>query len=468
MHTGSLTPLTLARLADCSGGRLVGADRAVGAISTDSRTLLPNTVFAALRGDRFDGHEFATAAAERGACALLVERQLPISLPQVVVPDTLGALAACARAQRRRFTGPVVAVTGSNGKTTTKEMLGAIFAQRGPCLVTKGNLNNHIGVPLTLLALRDDHRCAVIEMGANHRGEIAHLVHLAEPNIGVVTNAGAAHLEGFGSLEGVAAGKGELFAGLPDDGVAVINADDCFAPMWRSLAGRRRCLTFGLDRPADFAAVRVASAFGPAGTSGAAAGASLEFELVSPAGTVPVRMALAGLHNLRNALGAAAAAFAAGTPLDDVARGLAAVRAVKGRLELKPAINGAFLVDDSYNANPGSLKAGLDAFQSFAGPRWLVLGDMMELGSASDELHAAVGREARALGIERLWAFGTRARLAAEAFGVGGAAFDDMDALIGEMRHNLRAGVGVLVKGSRANRLERLAAALVETPEDQQ
>jgi UDP-N-acetylmuramoyl-tripeptide--D-alanyl-D-alanine ligase len=212
--------------------------------------------------------------------------------------------------------------------------------------------------------------------------------------------------------------------------------------------------------------VRVTSSFGSAATSGAFDGASLTFDLVSPGGTVAVRMAMAGLHNLYNALGAAAAAFAAGAELDEMVRGLAAVRAVQGRLELKPAINGAFLVDDSYNANPGSLKAGLEAFQSFAGPRWLVLGDMMELGPASDELHAAVGRDARASGIERLWAFGSRARVAAETFGAGGAAFDDMDSLIDEMRDSLRAGVGVLVKGSRANRLERLTAALAKTPDD--
>jgi UDP-N-acetylmuramoyl-tripeptide--D-alanyl-D-alanine ligase len=460
--------LTLAKLADCGGGRLVGEDRSFDRISIDSRTLPPLALFAALRGERFDGHDFATVAAERGACALLVDHVLAVALPQVVVPDTLGALAACARAERGRFAGRVVAVTGSNGKTTTKEMLRAILGERGPCLVTEGNLNNHIGVPLTLLRLRAEHRYAVIEMGASHRGEIAHLTSLARPDVGLVTNAGAAHLEGFGSLEGVAAGKGELFAGLPASAVAVINADDRFAPLWRSMAAGRQVLTFGVDQPADFSARHVSSSLGSLGAHGTTGPAaretpSLEFDLIAPVGTTRVRMALAGLHNLRNALGAAAAALAAGARLDDVARGLGQVRGVKGRLELKPAMNGAVLVDDSYNANPASLKAGLETFRAFPGRRWLVLGDMLELGPASAELHADVGREAKASGIERLLAFGPGARLAAEAFGAGGASFDDIDALIAELRGSLTAGTAVLVKGSRANRLERLTAALAES-----
>jgi UDP-N-acetylmuramoyl-tripeptide--D-alanyl-D-alanine ligase len=452
MQVESLTPLTLDGLARCGEGRLVGEDRVVDAVSTDSRTLPPGALFAALRGERFDGHDFAGAAADRGACGLLVERRLPIALPQVVVTDTLGALTACARAHRRRFAGPVVAVTGSNGKTTTKEMIGAIASRMGRCLVTQGNLNNHIGVPLTLLGLRPEHRIAVIEMGANHRGEIAHLTSVAEPDIGIVTNAGAAHLEGFGSLDGVAAGKGELFAGLPASGTAIINADDAYASVWRRLAGERRVVWFGLDHPADFTARQIAWAMEPA--------PRVEFDLVSPMGTDRVRLGLGGLHNLRNALGAAAAACAAGAGLPQIAAGLAAVRPVRGRLELRPAVNGALLVDDSYNANPGSLKAGLDALQAFRGKRWLVLGDMLELGGAADELHAEIGRYARAAGIDRLLAYGPKAKLAAEAFGSGSAWFEDIDDLIADARGSLTAGVAVLVKGSRANRLERVAAAL--------
>ena len=453
MHTDSLTPLTLARLASCGEGRLVGDDRAFDAVSTDSRNLPRGALFAALRGDRFDGHEFASAAADHGACGLLVERVLPVALPQVVVSDTLRALTACARSQRRCFSGPVIAVTGSNGKTTTKEMIGAVLGRIGPCLITRGNLNNHIGVPLTLLGLRPEHRHAVIEMGANHRGEIAHLASIAEPVVGLVTNAAAAHLEGFGSLEGVAAAKGELFASLPSEGTAIVNADDRFAASWRATAAGRTVLTFGVEQPADFAARNIRTSIG-------ANGPSLEFDLVSPGGIERIGLGLAGLHNLRNALAAAAASHAAGAGLGDIARGLAGVTPVKGRLEFRPALNGALLVDDSYNANPGSLKAGLEAFQAFHGTRWLVLGDMMELGSASAELHAEVGRYARESGIVRLLAFGPQARSAADAFGPGGTWFEDIDDLIAEAQRSLTADVAVLVKGSRVNRLERVSAAL--------
>lgn len=453
LQTDSWIPLTLARFASCGEGRLVGDDRRFDCISTDSRSLPAGAMFAALRGEHFDGHEFAGAAAERGACGLLVERQLPIALPQVVVPDTLQALTACAREQRRRLHGPVIAVTGSNGKTTTKETIGAILTRLGPCLITKGNLNNHIGVPLTLLGLRAEHRYAVIEMGASHRGEIAHLASVAEPTVGIVTNAGAAHLEGFGSVEGVASSKGELFAGLPSSGIAIVNADDRFAAAWRSTAAGRRVLTFGVDQPSDFTARDIRPSVGADGLSQA-------FELVSPAGSESVHLGLAGLHNLRNALAAAAASYAAGVALDDIARGLGDVKPVKGRLELRPAINGAVLVDDSYNANPGSLEAGLDAFQAFTGTRWLVMGDMMELGPSSDELHAEVGRYAKASGVVRLLALGPRARSAADAFGEGGAWFERIDDLIAEATRSLTPDVAVLVKGSRASRLERVTAAL--------
>jgi len=453
--------LTLAGLARCGEGRLVGEDRAVDGISTDSRSLRAGQLFVALRGDRFDGHEFASAAAARGAGGLLVERPLPIDLPQVLVPDTLQALTACARAQRRRFRHPVVAVTGSNGKTTTKEMIGAILSRKGPCLITKGNLNNHIGVPLTLLDLRQEHRHAVIEMGANHGGEIAHLASIAEPGIALVTNAGAAHLEGFGSLDGVAAGKGELFASLPSDGVAVINADDRYASLWRSAAAGRRLLTFGVEHPADFTARHIL-------TSLESHGPRQQFDLVSPVGTERVCLDLAGLHNLRNALGAAAAAHAAGADLADITAGLAAMRPVKGRLEFRRAINGALLVDDSYNANPASVRAGLDTFRAVTGPRWLVLGDMMELGSGADLLHAEIGRYAKETGIERLLALGPQSRFAVDAFGAGGVWFETIDDLIAEAQRSLVPDVVVLVKGSRANRLERVTAALAraqtETP----
>lgn len=440
-------------LARIAGGEMVGQACDFGSVSTDSRTLDRGALFVALTGPSFDGHDFVSAAAERGAAAALVQRPLPVDLPQVIVPDSLAALSAFAREWRRQFDIPVIGVTGSNGKTTTKELIGAILSRLGPCLITRGNLNNHIGVPLMLMELDATHRYAVIEMGANHQREIAHLASLAEPTIGIVTNAGAAHLEGFGSLDGVAIGKGEMFQSLPSDGVAIINADDPYAGLWRENRSADRVLTFGFEQPADFMAHKVQSA-------SAAGGFRIDFALVTPAGTKAATLGLAGLHNLRNALGAAAVAFAAGATLDQIVAGLAAMKTVSGRLELKPAIHGAYLVDDSYNANPSSLKAGIDALAGFGGKRWLILGDMLELGESADELHAEVGRYARQAGIERLLAIGRHSHFAVEAFGRGAQWFGDAEALIAEARRSLAADVAVLIKGSRANRLERVSTAL--------
>ena len=450
----------LSEIAQCARGQVLGEDREFTSVSTDTRTLQSGALFVALSGPNFDGHDFGPTAAERGAVAALVERPLALDLPQIVVADPLAALSAFARAWRRQFHIPVIGVTGSNGKTTTKELIGAILSRLGPTLVTRGNLNNHIGVPLTLLQLTAAHRYAVIEMGANHQGEIAHLANVAEPTVGIVTNAGAAHLEGFGSIEGVAIGKGEMLRALPVEGVAVINADDAYASMWRDASSAERILTFGFEQPADFMAHKVQA-------RSDAGGFRIDFDLVMPYGTMPATLHLAGLHNLRNALGAAAAACAAGAELEDIVPGLASMKSVAGRLELKPAINGAYVVDDSYNANPSSLKAGLDAFRSFSGARWLVLGEMKELGASSDELHAEVGRYARQAGVERLLAVGEGARYAVEAFGQGGEWFADSDALIDRARSSLTSGVAVLIKGSRANRLERVAAALTGASSDE-
>jgi UDP-N-acetylmuramoyl-tripeptide--D-alanyl-D-alanine ligase len=443
----------LSELVRYSPGQIVGNDCAFNSVSTDSRSLAPGALFVALSGPSFDGHDFVAAAAERGASAALVERPLAAQIPQLVTRDPLGALSAFAREWRRQFHIPLIGVTGSNGKTTTKELIGSILSRQGKTLITRGNLNNHIGVPLTLLELTAEHRFAVIEMGANHIGEIAHLASLAEPTVGIVTNAGAAHLEGFGSLAGVAQGKGEMFRALPSEGVAIVNADDVFAAQWRDSSTADRVLTFGFEQPADFMAHKVRA-------HSSAGGFHTEFELVTPYGSRPATLALGGLHNLRNALGAAAAACAVGIELDQIVAGLAATKSVAGRLELKPALNGAFLVDDSYNANPSSLKAGLDAFRSFGGVRWLVLGEMRELGANADELHAEVGRYARQAGIERLLAVGEGSRFAVEAFGRGGQWFASLDALIAEASKSLTTGVAVLIKGSRANRLERVSAAL--------
>jgi UDP-N-acetylmuramoyl-tripeptide--D-alanyl-D-alanine ligase len=444
-------------LARIGHGRLTHGNVEFSAVSTDTRALGPGALFVALKGPNFDGHEFVPAAQANGAVAALVERELALDLPQVVAGDSLEALSAFARDWRSRLSIPVIGITGSNGKTTTKEITAAILGPLGSALVTRGNLNNHIGVPLTLLGLEPSHRYAVIEMGANHLREIAHLASLAQPTIGLVTNAGAAHLEGFGSLDGVAQGKGELFRALQADGTAVINADDRYLDFWRDLRGCERVLTFGLEGPSDFTARAVRNISDENGFR-------FEFELVTPAGTAPATLKLAGMHNLRNALGAAAATFAAGATLQQIVQGLSNMKPVSGRLELKPALHGAYLIDDSYNANPSSVKAGIDSLRGFSGERWLILGEMRELGATSDELHAEVGRYARSAGIARLFGVGEGARHATEAFGKEAQWFESVGALIDAARSDLKQNIVVLIKGSRSNRLERVAAALVADP----
>jgi UDP-N-acetylmuramoyl-tripeptide--D-alanyl-D-alanine ligase len=448
---------TLGFLATACGGRLAGADCAFGTVSIDSRTIERGDLFVALRGERFDGHDFAAVARERGACALLVARELEVDLPQVVVDDTLRALADGAAAWRRQFDLPLVGVGGSNGKTTTKELLASILRQAGPSLATRGNLNNHIGVPLTLFRLDESHRSAVVEMGANHPGEVAALVAMAAPTVGLVTNAGAEHLEGFGSLEGVACAEGEMFAGLGPEATAVVNADDEFAPLWNGMSTAGRSLRFGIVREADFRARKV--------TAGIERGEWLtRFELVTPGGTVAIALRLPGLHNVLNATGAAAAAWACGAGAEQIAAGLAEVRPVKGRLQLRPAQQGAWLIDDSYNANPTSALAGLEVLGSLAGERWLVLGEMAELGEHAAAGHVEVGRAARSYGVSRLFAMGPATLHAVEAFGDGAHWFPDVTALVAALKEALRPGVTVLVKGSRVNRLERVVEALVEAP----
>ncbi len=444
----------LAELARVTGGRLEGANLAFDSVSTDSRTIEPGSLFVALVGEKFDAHDYVRQAAQRGCSAALVSRPVEAAVPQVVVADTLAALSAFARAWRGDYQGTVVGITGSNGKTTVKEMTGTILGTCGPCLVTQGNLNNHIGVPLTLVRLRPEHLYAVIEMGANHRGEIAHLAAIARPDVGLVVNAGPAHLEGFGGMDGVARGKGEMFEALGSSGTAVINADDRFAGFWRGLArAAGRVVTFGMDTDADFTASGVVE-------QATGQGFITEFDLKCPLGGRRLSIALSGSHNVMNALAAAAAASAAGASLDAIADGLASMLPVAGRLRMRAALNGARLIDDSYNANPGSVRAGLESLAKLPGEHWLVLGEMRELGADSDRLHAEMGALARQSGVSRMLAIGDESRHAVEAFGVGGQWFAAVDDLVAVARSDLGKDVTLLVKGSRSNRLERVADAL--------
>ncbi len=414
-------------------------------ISTDSRQIRPGSLFIALRGPSFDGHDYLSAARDQGAVAVLCEHGRADAEPSIEVPDTRRALGELARHWRRQLPTRLVAVTGSNGKTTVKQMLASILGRAGTTLATRGNLNNEIGVPLTLAELSAEHRFGVIEMGANHAGEIAWLVSLAEPEVGVVLNAGPAHLEGFGSLEGVARAKGEMFAGLPANAVAVINADDRFAGLWRELAGSRRTLTVSLEGNADLCGQEQADGV-------------LEMRFRDE--TVEVRLPVPGRHNRQNALAAAGAALALEVPLADVAAGLAAFRPEHGRLQILTGVAGSRLIDDSYNANPSSLTAGIAVLTEQGLEPWLVLGDMAELGPESPALHAAAGHAAREAGVERLFAVGPLSVAAVDAFGAGGRHFDDKTSLQACLRQELHAGVAVLIKGSRSAGMDQLVQAL--------
>jgi len=449
---------TLEEFARACGGRLQGADATFTDVVSDSRTLKRGQLFVALQGPNFNGQDFVGAALQAGAAGAVVGAAQPVALPQIVVPDTQAALERAARSWRAHFAGPLVGVAGSNGKTTAKEMTASILAQAGECLATRGNLNNHIGVPLTLMRLTPGHRFAVIEMGANRAGEVAALVALARPSIGLITNAGAEHLEGFGTLEGVARAEGEMVAGLTPAATAVINADDEFVSLWRG-STPARVVTFGVRQRADFTATDVRASVG-------AHGFRTHFRLSAPQGSAAIELSLGGAHNVANALAAAAAAAAAGATLEHIAAGLASVRAVPGRLQFKQSASGAWLIDDSYNANPSSMRAAIEVLATLSGRKWLVLGDMGELGAFAADAHTDIGEFARAQGIERLYATGPLMQRAVESFGAGARWYGAAAELTAALHEALRGAgpeVRLLVKGSRSNRLERVVEALTGT-----
>ncbi|HET7827128.1 MAG TPA: UDP-N-acetylmuramoyl-tripeptide--D-alanyl-D-alanine ligase [Anaeromyxobacter sp.] len=457
---------TAQELAAATGGRWLGAPPSeLAGVSTDTRTLGPGSLFVALRGEKFDAHGFLAEAAAKGAAAAVVAEawaagsQDPRPLPLLAADDTLRALAAIARHHRRRFRIPVVGVTGSNGKTTTREMIAAILATRGKVLKSEGNLNNEVGVPLTIFGLDASHEAAVIEMGMSHPGEIARLAAVAEPQIGVVTLAAPAHLEGLGTVDAVADAKAELYQGLPPGGIAVANADDA-RMLKRAQASGRRVVTFSAarGRRGDVVVLEVVSQ----GDDG------LRFVLGIGNREVPVHIpALVGRHNAANAAAATAAAVSLGCTDREIARGLAEVRPVGRRLRLEKLPSGVELVDDCYNANPASMSAALRTLQDLAksGQKraLAVLGDMLELGSFEAEAHRSLGAEAAAAGLARLAAFGPRSRAAAEAARAAGLdAFptEDIAALVAWAKDALRPGDVLLVKGSRGMKLERLVEAL--------
>ena len=449
-----MSMLNLSELAQMVDGKLRGDDRGFDGVSTDTRTLQRDELFVALRGPHFDGHDYLDIAQERGAAAALVARTTATRLATVQVDDTLRGLGHLARQWRLRCRARMVAVTGSNGKTTLKEMVAAILVRRGTVLATRGNLNNDIGVPLTLCRLRDE-RFAVVEMGASHAGEIDYLTGLVQPDVAVLNNAGRAHLEGFGSLEGVARAKAEIIHGLGADGTFVFNADDRFAPLWRELAAGLRQRTFGVVQPADVSSPVAAYAVVWQGGRFEA-----RFPVSCDRGEVELCLQLAGEHNRLNALAAVAAALAAGAELDDAQQALAGLRPVAGRLCPLAGINGARLIDDSYNANPESVVAALRVLAAAPGRRTLVLGDLAELGGDARRLHRQLGERAAELGIDRLLTVGELSGLAGEAFGGAHRHFADRTGLADELSGALSDEDSVLIKGSRSARMDEVVARL--------
>ncbi|MBK1642569.1 UDP-N-acetylmuramoylalanyl-D-glutamate--2,6-diaminopimelate ligase [Chromatium okenii] len=454
-----------------AGGDLHGADCAFTSVGTDSRVDCSGQLFIALRGEHFDGHDHVAAAQAAGAVAALVDHPLPLDIPQWVVDDTRLGLGRLAAAWRQRVAGRVIALTGSNGKTTVKDMLAAILAQVGTVRATRGNLNNDIGMPLTLLAARDED-FVVLEMGANHPGEIAYLSAIAQPELALITNVGHAHLEGFGSLDGVAAAKGEIAGGLTADGVLVVDGASPYLELWQTLAAGRQVLTFQqsaapapptLWNDTGFCTEFVVQNFPQLPDFKSPQPPFFKGGLFSR-GDLKITLHLAGAHNLHNALAAATAARALGIADAAIQAGLASVRPVAGRLcpRWSVAPNGERfgIIDDTYNANPDSLAAALELLAQMDGRRWLICGDLAELGADAARLHAEVGAKARAVGIERVLTVGTLSAHASAAFGDGGRHFVDQQQLLAWLMPQLNAADRVLVKGSRSARMERIVEAL--------
>jgi UDP-N-acetylmuramoyl-tripeptide--D-alanyl-D-alanine ligase len=449
MICGSLAQLT-ARIA---GARMT-RDAAFEGVSTDSRTAPAGALFVALRGETFDAHDFLDQIAAKNVAAVVVEK-LPenFPLPALVVPDTLAALGRIGNAWRSQFTIPVIGVTGSNGKTTVKEMIASILAAafgQEARLATQGNLNNEIGVPLTVMRLTGEHKAAVVELGMNHPGEIARLAAIAAPTVALVNNAQREHQEFMHTVEAVARENGSVLQALPADGVAVFPGDDEYTALWRELAGDRRVLSFGLTDACDVRASYASTGFGSA------------LQVSAPGARFDVNLAAAGVHNVRNALAATACALAAGIPVEAIVRGLEAFAPVNGRLQRKQAVNGATVIDDSYNANPDSVRAAIDVLAQYPSPRILVLGDMGEVGTQGPEFHQEIGAYAQTRGIDTVLATGQLARHMA---GTGARHYEQFDELLAALDQQLgsKSDATVLVKGSRFMKMERVVQHLTAT-----
>lgn len=448
-----MRPLMLSQVALWVEGRHLGDDVLVTSVGTDTRTLSPGALFVALRGERQDGHALAAQALEAGAAAMLVHREVDSPLPQVLCADTQDALGELAGGLQQGRPAVVVAITGSNGKTSVKTLVHGILSRAGLAYANPGNFNNEIGLPLAVIAAPEDARFAIYEMGAGQPGDIAYLASIAPPQVSLVNNVMPAHMERMGSLLGIAETKGAIYEALPDDGIAVVNADDTFAPWFMQRIGARRTLRFGLENDADVRA-----------TGLRATAQGTQFRLHTPAGAADVALPLPGRHSVMNALAAAALALAAGASLDDVVAGLQDAQPVPGRQVPHALRGGAVLVDDSYNANPGSVAAAIAALAQSGDEAWLVLGDMKELGEGAALLHADIGAQAKRAGIARLWTVGELSAEASRAFGDGARHFNDQPALVAALSTALQQATGGLrcvVKGSRSSAMDKVVAALL-------
>jgi len=455
--------MTLSQIAHVINAKHIGADVTFTSVGADSRNIKAAQLFVALKGERFDGHAFVSQALEKGAAAVLVNADANIAQstqPALIVEDTYLALGQIAQYWRQQFNCPLIAVTGSAGKTTVKEMLASILqAASSPAhvLATQGNLNNHIGMPMTLLKLNAQHQFAVIEMGMNHTGEIAYLSQIAQPNVALINNAGSAHIGELGSLEAIAKAKGEIFEGLSQGGVAIINVDDTFAPLWQNLTQNHRHMTFGVNQQADIRATYTLNTD------------AVDLQLHTPVGDIQVNLPAAGVHNVYNALAASSAAIAVGAPLNAIKVGLENYQGVKGRMQHVTGINGALIIDDTYNANPVAMKAAIDVLAAREGKKYVVLGDIGELGDQALALHAEVGAYASLANIDGLFTLGTLSQAMTDAYNQNKTLhqqtpsaqhFSNLENLIATLTPYLQKDSTILVKGSRFMAMERVVQKL--------
>lgn len=444
--------MRLSEIAKILDAPFKGDDVEVGSISIDTRELVPGQLFIAIKGEQFDGHDFLASAIEKNAAGVVISTKQELPIPTIQVPDTRIALGKIAAFHRDKFQVPVIGITGSCGKTTTKSMLASVLSRMGSTLSPEKSFNNDVGVPLTLLKLNPNYKYVVAEMGANHPGEIAYLSGIAKQNVAVIINVAPAHLAGFGTEEGVATAKGEIYQRLSGTDVAIINNDDKYANFWLKNLKTNHVITFGIKNPADVMASNIRL-----DEEGKAM-----FDVTYPSGNLKIHLCVLGIHNVVNALATIAAAYAVGANAEAIERGLSKASAVSKRLVRYKGQAGSLIIDDTYNANPLSVSAALEILTHGNGEKIFVFGDMAELGSEEKQLHVEVGKNARRLGINKLYACGKLTQLTVDAFGENGFYYQDQASLISALKPTLHSNSVVLIKGSRSSRMENIVQALIQ------